>query len=67
MWVPRGSSHLAVFRYEDARATPDPRRSVLEFFESVYQAGARRAGWPVEDLACPGGVTDPVLRQRLGT
>jgi uncharacterized protein DUF5996 len=67
VWVPRGSSHLAVLRYDDARATPDPRRSVLDFFESAYQAGARRAGWPVEELASPGGVTDPVLRTTVGT
>jgi hypothetical protein len=67
VWVPRGSGHLAVFRYDDARGAPDPRRSVLEFFESAYQAGARRAGWPVEALACPGGVTDPVLQPPVRT
>jgi hypothetical protein len=66
VWVPRGTSHLAVLRYDDARAAPDPRRSILEFFERAYQAGAGRAGWPVEALACPGGVTDPVLSPRRG-
>jgi hypothetical protein len=50
-----------VLRYEDARAEPEPRATVLDFYESAYQAGARRAGWDVEGLASHGGVTDPVL------
>jgi hypothetical protein len=29
--------------------------------ESAYQL-ARRAGWDIEQLACPGGITDPHLR-----
>jgi hypothetical protein len=52
-------SHLAVLRYNDARADDDPRAIVLTFLESAYQAGARRAGWDVPRLACPGGITDP--------
>jgi Family of unknown function (DUF5996) len=57
-WVDRSGSHLAVLAYDDARGRGD----VLDFFESAYQAGARLAGWDVERLACPGGVTDPVVR-----
>ncbi|MEU9887858.1 DUF5996 family protein [Sphaerisporangium sp. NPDC051017] len=60
-WVPQRGSHLAILRYDDARAERDPRAAVLEFYESAYQAGARRARWDVPGLACPGGVTDPVL------
>jgi hypothetical protein len=60
-WTPRNGSHLAVLRYDDARAEADPRAAVLAFYESAYQAGAGRAGWDTADLACPGGVTDPVL------
>jgi hypothetical protein len=36
---------------------------VLDFYESAYQAGARRAGWDIQRLACPGGITDPRLRR----
>jgi len=61
-WAARNGGHLAVVRYDDARAEPDPRAAVLDFYESAYQAGARLAGWDVEGLACPGGVTDPILR-----
>jgi hypothetical protein len=58
-WLPQANSHLAVLRYDDARAEPDPRAAVLEFYESAYHAGAHLAGWDIPQLACPGGVTDP--------
>jgi hypothetical protein len=60
-WIARGSSHLAVLRYDDARAEAQPERAVLAFFESAYRAGAGLAGWDIAALACPGGITDPVL------
>jgi hypothetical protein len=50
-----------VLRYDDARAGDDPRATVLDFYESAYQAGARLAGWDIQRLACPGGITDPAL------
>jgi hypothetical protein len=61
-WSEQRGGHLAVLRYDDARAESDPRAAVLAFYESAYQAGAQRAGWDVARLACPGGVTDPRLR-----
>jgi hypothetical protein len=60
-WLARNGSHLAVLRYDDARALDEPRARVLDFYESAYQAGARRAGWDIKRLACPGGITDPHL------
>jgi Family of unknown function (DUF5996) len=60
-WTARSDSHLAVLRYDDARAQPDRRDAVLAFYQSAYEAGARRAGWDIAGLACPGGVTDPHL------
>ncbi|MFE9171915.1 DUF5996 family protein [Streptomyces kebangsaanensis] len=61
-WTARNNSHLAVLRYDEVRTEADPRAAVLAFYESAYQAGARHAGWRIESLACPGGVTDPQLR-----
>src|SRR5262245_2019931 len=58
-WMARKDSHLAILRYDDARAEADPHAAVRAFYESAYQAGALRAGWDVAALACPGGVTDP--------
>jgi hypothetical protein len=34
-----------LLRYDDARRAPSPRRVVLEFLDSTYEAGARLAGW----------------------
>jgi hypothetical protein len=58
-WIAPNGRHLAVLRYDDARAEPDPRAAVLAFYESAYQAGARHAGWDIAGLASPGGITDP--------
>ncbi len=60
-WITQRGSHLAILRYDDARAEADPIAAMLAFYESAYQAGARRAGWDVIGLACPGGITDPRL------
>jgi len=49
-WVESRGAHLALLTYDDARATADPRATVLDFFESAYQAGARRAGWDTSEL-----------------
>ncbi|MFJ4670788.1 DUF5996 family protein [Kitasatospora purpeofusca] len=60
-WVEANGSHLAVLGYAEARAEADPRATVLAFYEAAYRAGAVRAGWDVDRLACPGGITDPGL------
>jgi hypothetical protein len=52
-WVPSRGAHLALLRYDDVRASGDPRAAVLDFYESAYQAGARRAGWDAERLRSP--------------
>ena len=58
-WIPQNGSHLAVLRYSDARALPDARTGVLDFYDSAYLAGAGLAGWDTARLACPNGRTDP--------
>lgn len=58
-WLDQGGGHLAVLRYADTRAQADPRGAVLSFYESAYQAGARRRGWDIDRYSCPGGITDP--------
>jgi hypothetical protein len=39
--------------YERVRRAPDPAVPILEFAQSVYEAGARRGGWDVRALAYP--------------
>jgi hypothetical protein len=63
-WIERNGSHLAVLRYDDARAAPDPKAAVLDFLETAYRAGAQRAGWDVDRFACVDGVTDPLMARQ---
>jgi len=48
---PYGSSTFATLDYDDVRGSADPRRALLEFLQSAYEAGARRAGWDTEAFA----------------
>ena len=49
-WVDLGSSHQARIAYEDIRTADSPREALLSFLQSAYEAGARTAGWPMEEL-----------------
>ena len=51
-WINSRGAHLALLTYDDARATTDPRSTVLDFLESAYRAGASRAGWDLTALRC---------------
>ncbi|MGW4420516.1 DUF5996 family protein [Streptosporangium sp. NPDC004631] len=63
-WLPARGNHLAVLRYDDARAHDDPVATVLDFLGSAYQAGARLACWDEALLISPPGITDPLLERR---
>jgi hypothetical protein len=39
---------MALLMYNDVRKAESPRQMVLDFLESVYQAGAKRANWDVQ-------------------
>lgn len=47
-WNP--DAGMALYRYNDMRRAPDPRQALLDFLESAYQAGAKRAHWDIEAL-----------------
>lgn len=49
-WNASGSGHLALLMYDDVREAESPREMVLEFLESAYRAGAKRAGWRAEEF-----------------
>ena len=34
--------------YNDVRNADSPEKAVLDFLESVYQAGAKKANWDIE-------------------
>ncbi|WP_405583490.1 DUF5996 family protein [Streptomyces sp. NBC_01190] len=60
-WADNRGGHIALLMYDEARATGDPWRAALDFYDSAYHQGADVAHWD-GGLECPGGVTDPVLR-----
>lgn len=49
-WAESNGAHMALLMYDDVRNAEDPREKVLEFLESAYQAGAKRAGWDTESF-----------------
>ncbi len=55
-WIDQRGGSLALLRYDDVRAAPDPGAVLLEFLQSSYEAGAVSAGWDLLDTAtvwCP--------------
>jgi len=52
-WMDSNGSPMALLMYDDVRRAPDPRAALLDFLESSYRAGAKLAGWDVEDLRVP--------------
>src|SRR5918998_740091 len=47
-WAPEGG--MALLMYDDMRKADSPRDVLLEFLESAYQAGAKTAGWDIEEF-----------------
>jgi hypothetical protein len=41
---------MAILMYDDARQADSPRETILDFLESAYQAGAKRAGWDLQQF-----------------
>lgn len=44
-WLEQRSGRLAFLPYEAVRAASDPRRALLAFLQSAYDAGSSAAGW----------------------
>ena len=53
-WAESNGAHLALLLYDDVRVMDDPRSVALDFLESAYHAGAKRADWNIKDLAYNG-------------
>lgn len=56
-WLPRGTSQLAVLKYEGIRTTEDPTAVILDFMESADLARASLAGWDAPHFATRDGMT----------
>jgi hypothetical protein len=49
-WVESNGSPMAYLSYDAVRTATNPEEALLSFLESSYQAGAKLAGWPVEEM-----------------
>jgi hypothetical protein len=52
-WVNNNGSPMAILKYNSLLAEDEPRKSLLDFMESAYQAGAKKANWDIEKLQVP--------------
>ena len=55
-WSPQPNGSLAILRYDDVRATGQPRTVLLDFLQSAFEAGASGARWDLPGTAtqwCP--------------
>jgi hypothetical protein len=41
---------MALLMYDDLRKADSPKTTLLAFMESAYQAGAKTAGWDIEEF-----------------
>ena len=47
-WTPDGG--MGLLMYDEVRKVDDPKKAVLDFLESAYEAGAKRADWDIAGL-----------------
>ena len=52
-WIDSNGSPMALLKYSDVRSSENPRSYLLDFLESAYLAGAKKAGWDVENFLVP--------------
>ncbi len=52
-WIDNNGSPMAILKYSDLLTEEHPRAALLDFMESAYQAGAKRARWDIEKLTVP--------------
>jgi len=71
LWTEYGSGSLALLPYETVRKAADPKRALLAFLESAYQAGAVASGWDRSELEsswCPSPPQlSDLLQSRVGS
>lgn len=53
LWVDNNESPMAILTYNNLLKLADPRTSLLDFLESAYIAGAKKANWDIEKLKVP--------------
>lgn len=49
-WQESNGSPMALLPYRVVQEAKDPEQVLLQFMESAYRAGAKKANWPVQEL-----------------
>jgi hypothetical protein len=49
-WGSQRGGAIALLMYDEVRGAGSPKEVVLDFLESAYEAGAKRAGWDAESF-----------------
>ncbi|RXJ46007.1 DUF5996 family protein [Gelidibacter gilvus] len=52
-WIESNGSPMALLKYKDLLNTENPRQELLNFLESTYQAGAKKANWDIKKFRVP--------------
>ncbi|PKL77616.1 MAG: hypothetical protein CVV25_14175 [Ignavibacteriae bacterium HGW-Ignavibacteriae-4] len=52
-WMEANGSPMAILKYNDILESENPKEIVMNFLESTYQAGAKRANWDIEGNRVP--------------
>jgi len=52
-WTDANGSPMAILKYKNLLNTENPRKKLLEFLESAYNAGAKKANWDIEKFRVP--------------
>lgn len=52
-WQDSNGSPMALLRYADVINSDNPKKAVLDFLESAYQAGAKKASWNIAEFTVP--------------
>ncbi|MBO3099663.1 DUF5996 family protein [Gelidibacter pelagius] len=52
-WIDSNGSPMALLKYKNLLESENPRQDLLNFLESTYQAGAKKANWNIEKFRVP--------------
>ncbi len=52
-WVDSNGSPMAILTYNNLLKEADPQSALLDFLESAYAAGAKKANWDIDTLTVP--------------
>lgn len=52
-WIDSNGNPMALLKYKNVYNIENPGKELLEFLESAYRAGAKKANWDIEKLRVP--------------